>query len=99
MRLTGKVILGILGAGLVYEAWTLVNKVDEDTISEEFWRAAYRRPLIPFAFGMLAGHFVWQSDKLYEYEVETDDGKVTTKSKVEVSGTDRRDKEREGKNE
>jgi hypothetical protein len=87
---TGKAWLGIIGGGLAYEAWALANKAKDDTLSEEFWRAAYRRPLIPFLFGMLAGHFVWQSDKLYEFEVKTDDGKVKTTRKVEVSGKDRR---------
>lgn len=87
---TGKAWLIAIGGLLSYEGWTLYNKVEDDTLSEEFWRAAYRRPLVPFLFGMLAGHFVWQSDKLYEMELKTDDGKVKTTKKVEITGFDRR---------
>jgi hypothetical protein len=44
---------------LVWEAWTLTNKKQNDTISESIWRVAYKRPLIPFLVGMLMGHFFW----------------------------------------
>ena len=47
---------------LVYEGITLFNKVDGDTISEIIW-ALSKRPLVPFAFGMLMGHFFWQMEK------------------------------------
>lgn len=90
MNLTGKVWLGIIGSGLAYEAYTLLNKEKEDTLSEEFWRVAYRRPLIPFGLGMLVGHFVWQSDKLYESTIKVDDGKVEKVTTVKISGPDRR---------
>lgn len=47
-------------AGLAaYEVAALRSKEDGDTISEKVW-ALSKRPLIPFAFGMLAGHFFWQ---------------------------------------
>lgn len=57
---TRKVVLGATAALLAYEGWTLVNKEPEDTISETIWDGAKDRPLIPFLFGLLMGHFFWQ---------------------------------------
>lgn len=48
-------VVGALG----YELVALVNRQPGDTISEIVWRAS-RRPLLPFALGMVMGHFVWQ---------------------------------------
>lgn len=31
-----------------------------DTISEIIWNVTAKRPLIPFAFGLLMGHFFWR---------------------------------------
>ena len=50
----------LLGGALAYEAWALANKRRGDTISEMVWTATARRPLVPFALGMVAGHFFWQ---------------------------------------
>ena len=50
---------------LVYEVIALWQNKGK-TISEFFWHAAYRYPLIPFAFGLLSGHFVWQSARCAE---------------------------------
>jgi hypothetical protein len=47
---------GILG----YEAWALFNRTPGDTISEIIWDLS-KRPLIPFVFGWLAGHFFGQA--------------------------------------
>ena len=55
-KLTDLVVGGVTVVLLAYEAWTLLNKKQGDTISESVWRAS-RRPLVPFAFGMLMGHF------------------------------------------
>ena len=57
---TRKVVLGATAALLVYEGWTLINKEPGDTISETIWEDAKSRPLIPFLFGLLMGHFFWQ---------------------------------------
>ena len=46
--------LGLLG----YEAVALLNSHKGDTISEIFWHLS-KRPLVPFAFGFLCGHFFW----------------------------------------
>jgi len=58
------VSVAILGL-LAYEMYTLVNSKPKDTISESMWRAS-KRPLVPFALGMLTGHFVWQGQDVYE---------------------------------
>lgn len=50
---------------LIYEAYALLNSRPGDTLSEAFWRAS-RRPLVPFALGVLVGHFVWQSQECLE---------------------------------
>lgn len=52
----------LLWAGLVllliYELWAL-HVGDGSTISEIVWRAS-TRPILPFTFGVLMGHFFWQ---------------------------------------
>lgn len=53
----------VLWAGLVlvltYEIWTIYTKDEGDTISEMVWTLSTERPVIPFAFGFLMGHFFW----------------------------------------
>lgn len=56
-------IFALLASGLViYEAITLFNKSSGDTISEIIWYLS-KRPLVPFLFGLLMGHFFWQEYK------------------------------------
>jgi hypothetical protein len=50
-------VLGLLG----YEAWALLNHERDDTISEIMWTRS-RRPVVPFALGVLMGHFFWQRE-------------------------------------
>lgn len=50
--------LGILG---LYELYALYNRDPGDTISELVWKAAVKRPLLPFAFGLLMGHWFWSA--------------------------------------
>lgn len=52
--------LVILAAALLYELRALNNTAPGDTWSELYWSAS-RRPLIPFALGLIAGHLVWQA--------------------------------------
>jgi hypothetical protein len=54
------VFLGLIGGMLAYEAYALATECEGDTISEIMWAATSRRPLVPFAMGMLMGHFFWQ---------------------------------------
>ena len=53
------VFTGLIIALFIYEAVALINKAPGDTISEIFWHLS-RRPLVPFLFGLLCGHFFWQ---------------------------------------
>jgi hypothetical protein len=54
-------VLLVLGL-FIYEGIALFNHVDGDTISEIFWHLS-QRPLVPFLFGLLCGHFFWQEWK------------------------------------
>jgi hypothetical protein len=51
-------LIGGVVALFVYEFWAAANKQSGDTISEIVWRAS-RKPILPFAFGVLMGHFFW----------------------------------------
>lgn len=51
----GIAVVGLLG----YEAYTLMNAVPGDTLSEAVWEWS-RHPLLPFLAGFLMGHFFWQ---------------------------------------
>jgi hypothetical protein len=42
----------------IYEIWSLKSPQTGDTISEIIWKLA-KRPIVPFAFGVLMGHFFW----------------------------------------
>lgn len=54
------VFLTLVGALVAYELITLANDRDGDTISEIVWEATTERPIVPFAAGVLIGHFFWQ---------------------------------------
>ena len=41
----------------IVEAWALASPESGDTISEIVWQVTDSLPLLPFAFGVLAGHF------------------------------------------
>lgn len=43
---------------LIYEIWAIKSEAKGDTISELIWRAS-KRPIVPFAFGLLMGHLFW----------------------------------------
>ena len=53
----------IIIIALIYEAWTLMNDVPGDTISEAMWDIGKSMPAFPWLLGMvkglLAGHFWW----------------------------------------
>lgn len=55
-----RLFYALVGALLVYEYLALRNRREGDTISEIVWAATTRRPLVPFAGGLLCGHFFWQ---------------------------------------
>jgi len=49
----------LLGAGLLLEAVAVLNPNKGDTLSELVWSGIDATPLLPFALGLVAGHFVW----------------------------------------
>ena len=52
------VFLALCVGLLVYEGVAVYTKRDGDTISEIVWYLS-ARPLVPFLFGLLMGHFFW----------------------------------------
>ena len=63
MKITYYAWVTLVVLGLLYEAYTLFNHVPNDTMSEAIWRISLKRPIVPFAFGFLMGHFFWQAAK------------------------------------
>ncbi len=60
MQLT---FLALILALFVYEVVALVRGAYGhlgETISEQIWAVTAKRPIIPFLFGMLMGHFFWR---------------------------------------
>ena len=55
-----KVFLACVGLLLLYELVALMDGKAGDTISEIMWHVAAQRPILPFAMGVLMGHFFWQ---------------------------------------
>lgn len=55
-----KIFLGLVGGLLAYEVYALADECDGDTISEIMWATTAKRPILPFAMGVLMGHFFWQ---------------------------------------
>lgn len=57
-------ILVMLGCAILLIAWDIIVVVrdkptEHDTISEIIARQGRLHPIIPFAFGVLMGHFFW----------------------------------------
>ncbi len=48
-----------VGCIFLYELLTLIDRRAGNTISERIWAVSAKRPLVPFAFGLLAGHLFW----------------------------------------
>lgn len=55
-----RVFLALVGGLVVYEVIALHNECEDDTVSEIVWSAIARRPIVPFAAGVICGHFFWQ---------------------------------------
>jgi hypothetical protein len=56
-RVLTVIIIGVVTFGLIgYDIWAYFQH-DESTISERIWEVSRSWPLIPFAFGVLIGHF------------------------------------------
>lgn len=54
------VLTGLILALLLYELVALSTKTPGATISEIVWNATHRRPILPFAVGLLCGHLFWR---------------------------------------
>jgi hypothetical protein len=58
MNTTDYVLFAVIGVLLGWEIYTLLNTSKDDTITASIHKWS-RRPLVPFLFGLLAGHFFW----------------------------------------
>jgi hypothetical protein len=54
------VFLGLVGGLCAYEVYALAKHKHGDTISEIMWSVSSHYAILPFAFGVLSGHFFWQ---------------------------------------
>ena len=71
MKLTQKVVMGATALLLAYEFWTLLNRDEGDTISESIWEWNAKLPFVPFAGGVLCGHFFWPRTLKVELSKDT----------------------------
>ncbi len=55
-----RVFLALVGGMVAYELVALAEKRRGDTISEIIWTETSHYAILPFAFGVLMGHFFWQ---------------------------------------
>lgn len=58
-----KILFALIGAIICYEIVAIADKEEGDTISEVIWKLSAKRPIVPFAFGILMGHFFAQEVK------------------------------------
>jgi hypothetical protein len=52
----------LVGGMMCYEIIAVADKDEGNTISEIFWGLG-KKPIIPFLFGLCAGHFFWQREQ------------------------------------
>ena len=62
MKFPEWIFWALVGALLSYEIFTLIcrDRYPGAMISEIIWRISTYHPLVPFALGLLMGHFFWQ---------------------------------------
>lgn len=53
------ILLGVTTAVIVWDILLATMPPKGDTISETIQRFGHKHPIIPFAFGVLMGHFFW----------------------------------------
>ena len=58
-KVTGIGIIAVTFGAIVYDIFMVMNDQKHDTISEVIRTAAKKMLLVPFAFGLLMGHFFW----------------------------------------
>ena len=59
-NVTYAVIFSAIAALIIYDVFALLKWGNDCTISVRIWTLARRYPIIPFAIGVLMGHFFWQ---------------------------------------
>jgi hypothetical protein len=59
--LTRWFIIAILCIGAAWDVYVESQWGSQATISYQIQSAAFKYPIIPMAFGVLAGHFFWQT--------------------------------------
>ncbi len=57
--LTGGIIVGVVILLAIYDIWVVIEPTPGDTISAVIARVALGNPIVPFAFGVLMGHWFW----------------------------------------
>jgi hypothetical protein len=58
-RLTIGVLLGCVLVLVAWDIYVYIEPTPGDTISETLFRWAGRHPIVPFAVGVLSGHWFW----------------------------------------
>ena len=58
-QITAAVLVACVLLLVVFDLYMAANNVPGDTISEVVRSWAARHPVIPFAFGVVMGHFFW----------------------------------------
>ena len=58
-QITGLVCIACVALLVVFDVWMAANSTPGDTISEVVRSWAQRHPVIPFAAGVVMGHFFW----------------------------------------
>lgn len=53
------IILAVTAALIIWDIVLAIRPPAEDTISEVIRKHAHKYPLIPFAFGVIMGHWWW----------------------------------------
>ncbi len=52
------ILLAVTVVLVVFDIWAVTNSVEGDTLSA-YVRWISQHPVVPFAFGVLMGHFFW----------------------------------------
>ena len=59
-KVTAIFIFAVVVVGVLFDVYVFIRGGTEATISWMIFEAAHKYPMIPFAVGILCGHFFWQ---------------------------------------
>jgi hypothetical protein len=65
-KITGALILGCIAVLVVWDIVMATNATEGDTISELALSLSLGNPIIPFAVGVICGHWFWPVSKTTE---------------------------------